>query len=179
MNYSLKCSAPIWISLWSPLPFFFFFSFPISNGDFHFLNLSSILPHTAEGRRDVLCTMQQTTVIHRRKKSMLQTKLLKNFRFGAAALVFGDQNNVSNWITVNCCGMQQPVEMLSPSSNDMLQSFLESREDQYFAESEILLFKKQWWVIKAGSTLFRYWVSGFRSWAAVISVHWGLALWNM
>lgn len=67
--------------------------------------------------------------------------------------------------------MQQPVEMLSPSLYDMLQSFLESREDQYFAESEILLFKKQWWVIKAASTLFRYWVSGFRSWAAVTSVH--------
>lgn len=30
------------------------------------------------------------------KKSMLFTKLLKDFRFSAAALVFGDQNNVSN-----------------------------------------------------------------------------------
>lgn len=57
---------------------------------------SVILPHTAPGRRDVLCPIQQTTVIHRWKKSMLLTKLLKDFRFSAAALVFGDQNNASN-----------------------------------------------------------------------------------
>lgn len=53
----------------------------------------------------------------------------------------------------------------------MLQSFLESRENQYFAGSEILLLKKKWWVIKAGNILFCCWVSGFRSWAAVTSAH--------
>lgn len=41
INYSLKCSTPIWISLWSPLLLLFFF--PASNRDFHLLNLGSSL----------------------------------------------------------------------------------------------------------------------------------------
>lgn len=59
--------------------------------------LAALSCHTLQKEGGMCCALcSRPQLFTDGQKSMLLTKLLKDFRFSAAALVFGDQNNVSS-----------------------------------------------------------------------------------